>query len=67
MSAGSPCGAPLSAHIAIVRISSSLSDRSSLKRWMPTFFSIYQGGITPGWSRSPVLYLMARAHGHTSS
>ena len=67
MSAGSPCGAPLSAQRAIVATSSSLSDQSSLNRWMPMFFSMYHGGITPGLSRSPVRYLMARAQGRTSS
>ena len=34
---------------------------------MPMFFSMYQGGMTPGLSRSPVRYLMARAQGRTSS
>ena len=67
MSAGSPCGAPLSAQRAIVATSSSLSDQSSLNRWIPMFFSMYHGGMTPGLSRSPVRYLMARAHGRTSS
>ena len=61
MSAGLPRGAPLSAHAAIFAISSSLSERSSLNCWMPTFFSMYHGGITPGLSRSPVRCFMARA------
>ena len=67
MSAGSPCSAPVSAQRAIVAISASLSDQSSLNFWMPMFFSMYQGGMTPGLSRSPVRYLIARAHGRTSS
>ena len=67
MSAWSPCGAPLSAQRAIVSISASLSDQSSLNSWMPMSFSMYQGGITPIWSRRPVRYLMARAHGRASS
>ena len=67
MSAGSPCGAPLSAQRAMVAISSLLSDQSSLNFWIPMFRSMYQGGMTPGLSRSPVRYLMARAQGLTSS
>src|SRR5688572_7204467 len=39
MSATSPRGAPASTHLAIVRISSSLSDGSFLNSWMPMFFS----------------------------
>jgi hypothetical protein len=39
MSAGLPRGAPLSAHFAIVAISSSLSEGSCLNFWMPMFFS----------------------------
>ena len=66
-SAGLPSGAPLSAHVAIRAISSSFSDGSSLKRWMPMSFSMYQGGMTPNWSRRPVRYLMARAQGRTSA
>ena len=66
-SAGSPRGAPLSAHRAMRAISSSLSDGSSLNRWMPMSFSMYHGGITPGVSRSPVRSLMARAQGRTSA
>ena len=67
MSAGLPSGAPLSAQAAIFAISSSLSDGSFLKSWMPMSFSMYQGGITPILSRSPVRYFMARAQGRTSS
>ena len=67
MSAGSPCGAPRSTQRAIVAISSSLSDQSSLNFWMPMFRSMYHGGMTPGLSRSPVRFLMARAQGRTSS
>src|SRR6478672_4762419 len=67
MSAGLPLGAPLSAHLAILAISSSLSDGSFLKPWMPMFFSMYQGGITPACGPIPVRCLMALAHGRTSS
>ena len=67
MSAGLPRGAPLSAHFAIVAISSSLSDGSSLNFWMPMFFSTNHGGIAPRWLRSAVRVLIARAHGRTSS
>ena len=45
----------------------SLSDGSSLYCWMPMFFSIYQGGITPACGPMPVRCLMALAHGRTSS
>ena len=47
MSAGLPRGAPLSAHFAILAISSSLSDGSCLNFWMPMFFSTNHGGIAP--------------------
>ena len=67
MSAGSPCGAPASAHAAIFLISSSLSDGSFLNCWMPMCFSTYHGGMAPGLSRSPVRCLMDRAQGRTSS
>ena len=67
MSAGLPRGAPLSAHFAIVAISSSLSDGSFLNFWMPMFFSTYHGGITPAFGPMPVRCLIARAHGRTSS
>ena len=63
MSAGLPCGAPLSTQLAIFAISSSLSEESSLNFWMPMFLSMNQGGI----SRAAVLRLIARAHGRTSS
>ena len=63
----SPRGAPLSTHAAIVASSGSLSDMSSLNSWIPTFFSMYHGGITPGLSRSCVRCLIARAYGRTSS
>ena len=62
MSAGLPCGAPLSTHAAIAASSSSLSEGSSLKRWTPMFLSMNQGGI----SRADVRFLMARAQGRTS-
>ena len=67
MSAGSPRGAPLSAHAAIFAISSSLNDGSFLNCWMPMSFSTYQGGMAPGLSRSAVRCLMDRAQGRTSS
>ena len=67
MSAGLPRGAPLSAHLAIFAISSSLSDGSFLYFWMPMFFSMYHGGITPACGPMPVRCLIARAHGRTSS
>ena len=67
MSAGLPRGAPLSAHRAIVAISSSLSDGSFLNFWMPMFFSTYHGGMTPARGPRPVRCLMARAQGRTSS
>ena len=67
MSAGFPRGAPLSTHAAMVSISASLSEMSSLNVWMPTSFSMNQGGITPMRFLSPVRCLMLRAHGRTSS
>ena len=67
MSAGLPRGAPLSAHLPIVATSASLSDGSSLYLWMPTFFSMYHGGITPRWGPMEVRCLIARAYGRTSS
>ena len=67
MSAGLPRGAPLSAHQAIFAISSSVSDRSPLNRWMPTSFSMYQGGMASCPLRSPVRYFMERAQGRASS
>ena len=67
MSAGLPRGAPLSAHVAIFSMSSSLREMSPLYCWMPMSFSIYQGGITSGLLPRPVRYLMARAQGRASS
>src|SRR5262245_36407087 len=67
MSDKSPRGAPLSTHAAIVASSASLHDISSLKCCMPTFFSMYQGGITPGLSRGCVRSLSARAYARTAS
>jgi hypothetical protein len=46
-SAGLPRGAPLSVHFAMAATSLALSDGSSLYFWMPMFFSMYHGGITP--------------------
>jgi hypothetical protein len=66
-SAGLPSRAPVSAHLAILAISSSLSDGSFLYFWMPTFRSTYHGGITPALGPRPVRVLMARAHGRTSA
>ena len=68
MSAGSPRFAPLSTQAAMVATSSGVSDRSSLNFWIPTFFSMNQGGIRSGSSSGrEVLFLMARAHGRASS
>src|SRR5262249_53999424 len=67
MSAGLPRAAPVSAHLAILAISSSLSDGSFLKLWMPMFFSMYHGGITPACGPMPVRCLIALAYGRTSS
>ena len=67
MSPDCPRGAPLSAHLAIIAISSALSDGSFLNFWMPMFFSTYHGGITPACGPMPVRCLIARAHGRTSS
>ena len=67
MSAGLPRGAPLSAHFAILAISSSLSERSFLNFWIPMFFSMPQGGIAPRWVRSPVFTFMDLAQGRASS
>src|SRR5262245_33381430 len=67
MSAGLPRGAPASTHFAIVAISSSLSDGSSLNFWMPMFFSTNHGGMTPAREPRPVRVLIARDHGRTSS
>ena len=62
-SAGLPRGAPASDHAAIVAISASVSDGSSLNCWMPTLRSMCQGGMM----RSRTRVLMARAQGRTSS
>ena len=35
--------------------------------WMPMFFSMYHGGMTPAFGPMPVRCLMARAHGRASS
>src|SRR5689334_905879 len=67
MSAGLPRGAPLSAHFAILAISSSLSEISPLYFWMPMFFSINHGGMTPACGPTEVRAFIARAHGRTSS
>ena len=61
-SAGLPCGAPASTHPTIVSISSSLSDRSFLNRWIPTVLSMCQGGI----SLASTFALIDRAHGRAS-
>jgi hypothetical protein len=67
MSAGFPRGAPLSAHLAIIAISSELSDGSFLYFWIPMFFSMYHGGMTPAFGPMPVRCLIERAQGRTSS
>src|SRR6478672_1333460 len=67
MSAGLPLGAPLSAHFAIFAISSSLNEGSFLKVWIPMFFSMYHGGMTPACGPMLVRFLIARAQGRTSS
>ena len=46
MSAGLPAGAPASTHFAMVAISASVSDGSSLNLVMPTWRSMYHGGIS---------------------
>ena len=65
--AGSPCGAPPSAHRAILAISSSLGEMSFLNFWMPRSLSTNHGGITPARGPRPVRVLMARAQGRTCS
>src|SRR5262245_41014512 len=67
MSAGLPRGAPLFAPFAILATSSSVSDGSFLKLWMPMFFSMYHGGMTPACGPMPVRCLMALAYGRTCS
>jgi hypothetical protein len=63
MSAMLPFGAPLSTHLVIVAISSSVSDGSSLNLVMPTFRSMCHGGI----SRLATFWRIERAHGRASS
>ena len=63
MSFGSPFGAPASTHRTMVSISSSLSERSFLKCWMPTVLSMCHGGICRAATRA----LIDRAHGRVSS
>ena len=63
MSPGFPRGAPASTHAAIVAISASFKDGSSLNFWMPMFFSMNHGGI----SCFAVRVLMLLAHGRTCS
>src|SRR5258707_15006282 len=67
MSAGFPCGAPLSAHLPTLAISSALNEGSFLYFWMPMFFSMYQGGMTPRCGPMEVRCLIAFAQGRTSS
>src|SRR5919201_1377935 len=67
MSPGLPRGAPLSAHLAIFEISSAVSGRSFLNRWMPRSFSTNHGGITPACGPTLVRIFIAFAHGLTSS
>ena len=62
MSAGLPIGAPASTHAAMVAISASLSDGSSLNFVMPIVRSMCQGGI----SRATTFCLIDRAHGRAS-
>ena len=62
-SAGLPRGAPASTQDTMVSICSSLSERSYLKPWTPTFGSMYQGGMV----RDDTLSRIARAHGRVSS
>ena len=62
-SAGLPRGDPASTQAAMVAISASVNDGSSLKSWMPMRRSTYQGGI----SRVSTLRLTDRAQGRTSS
>lgn len=62
-SAGFPRGAPASTQAAMVSISASLSEGSSLKCWMPMFLSMNHGGI----SRAAVRLRIDRAQGRTSA
>ena len=61
-SSGLPRGAPFCTQLLTVRISSSLSDLSSLKLCTPTLGSMCHGGI----SRASTLARMDRAHGRVS-
>src|SRR5262249_43110791 len=63
MSAGFPWGAPLSAHLAILPISSSLNEMSSLNFLIPIFLSMNHGGISP----AEVARFIARAQGRASA
>ena len=63
MSAGFPCGAPVSTHLTIAAISVSVSDTSLLKCWTPTFLSMNHGGI----SRAATFRLIDAAHGRASA
>ena len=63
MSAGFPCGAPASTHFTMASISRSVSDRSLLKCWTPTFLSMNHGGI----SRAATFRLIDAAHGRASA
>ena len=47
MSAGSPCGAPPFTQASILASSRSVREGSYWYCWMPMFFSMYQGGMTP--------------------
>ena len=63
MSAGFPCGAPLSTHLTMTAISSSDKEMSLLNRWTPTFLSMCHGGI----SRARTFCLIDFAQGLASS
>ena len=54
---------PLAVQAAMAAISSSLSDQSSLNRWMPMSFSMYQGGMTPARGPRLVRIFIALAQG----
>ena len=62
MSAGLPIGAPASTHAAMVAISASLSEGSSLNFVIPMCRSMCHGGI----SRATTFCLIERAHGLAS-
>ena len=63
MSAGLPRGAPLSTQRAMVSISASLRDLSSLNSCTPMFLSMYHGGMV----RVTTFSRIDRAHGRVSS